>query len=187
MLRQYPLYGFAQLKKTLKKGNYIMNKILKKIKVVFIDFEECLCVSLKHTGWQESCGMLSYNPYMDANNCSTLPFMREFIAKCKCHGISRIGLSDVRVGFGAGGYKSEFVESKYGLFALNHLVHVSDVENKLLLVKSYCTSQTLTGTKSLPPNKCLIVTSSEESVKVFVDNGFIVMTPQELVARLNRE
>lgn len=164
-----------------------MDKILKKIKVVFVDFEECLCVSLKHTDWQNAYASSNNNPYMDSDNCCELPPMDTFLSMCRGKGITRVCMADVNVGFGIGNYKSNFVESKYGIYAINHLVHISDVENRLNFIMSYCAHQMLTGNKRITPDKCLIVTADMNAVKSYVANGFSVMTPQELVARMNKE
>lgn len=164
-----------------------MDKILKKIKVVFVDFEECLCISMKHTDWQNAYASPANNPYMDPTNCCELPTMRKFLSICRGRDIMRVCMADVNVGFGIGNYKSNFAQSKYGASALSHLVHISDVENRLNFIMSYCTHQMLTGNRKITPDKCLIVTADMNAVKSYISNGFSVMTPQELVARMGEE
>lgn len=110
--------------------------------------------------------------------------MLEFINKCQARGVTRICLADVNEGFGIGSNKLRFVQHNYSSLAVNHFVHVSDLNNRLELVKSYCTHQILSGSKKLSPSKCLIVSSNMEYIKAFRDNGFSVMTPQEIVVRL---
>lgn len=152
---------------------------LSNIKVVFIDFDDSLCIHLNHATWLDwfsNCVFGNGDIYLTDGKCAPMPGMAEFIKDCIEANTTRICLTWAFADF-VSEPKKKFINYHYGDNAIDKLYCIGTREYKVEFIREYCLNL------GLKPWNVLIVEDHPETEEEAILEGYTIVTPQEISVR----